>query len=358
MKILTIPLTDTYHVLLLEAHSVNAEYSVSTKYGWVLNGKDSMETEVKDRYFNHLILKIPNITEEKAQQIFSEAGHHFPYTNYSDRAKHFDTALESLNSFLAENWDGDLKKTWILIPKPNKQLKGKKIVMEFDVGAADFGLGKGVMDLDVYMTPITKTSKSLTFSVRIPDFIYNKCMTDADIDQRPKRNYIEASTISTLHDEIRRYVTQAHNLEDREQQAKKATRVICIDFQSSEQLTRDDWNHAYTGQLISSRFKFFVAYKTHNGDYFSYKKYQSRMGTTEKGIKGIIDSELSGKRNYISKNPQVVITWTQEREDFLMQLEEKFRSLSENLNKFLADLDEDKLQKLIENSRLLKLGNG
>ena len=53
----------------------------------------------------------------------------------------------------------------------------------------------------------------------------------------------------------------------------------------------------------------------------------------------------------------MVISWTQQREDFLIQLEEKFRSLSVNLNSFLSELDEDKLQSLIENAHLLQIGN-
>ena len=42
-----------------------------------------------------------------------------------------------------------------------------------------------------------------------------------------------------------------------------------------------------------------------------------------------------------------MISWTQEREDFLQNLEMRFKALSDMLNGFLSDMDDDKLDKLI-----------
>jgi hypothetical protein len=55
----------------------------------------------------------------------------------------------------------------------------------------------------------------------------------------------------------------------------------------------------------------------------------------------------------LTRKPEgVLIEWTQEREDFLTLLEQKFRNLSSNLNEFLSDLNEDKLDLLIGSSSL------
>ena len=364
MKILTIPLTDTYFVTLFNAYSPHATYGIS-KSGYVVSNKDAIEfSNERVFYNNHTVKRLTTMTEEEAKKIFLEAGIDgidIPYINYSNREIAATSAMQSFDSFFYEYWDKDLNLTWMITPKPNKKLNGKKIAIEFNVGALDFRHSYVSQDLDVFMTPITRTSKSVSFSVRIPDFLYSKCMTDPIIENRPKRNYLESSTLADLHTQMASNVSQAFNLEDNEINAKKAKKVICINFHSKEDITRDGYNHGYTGQRISTTFNFFVAYKTTGSfgktQFFTYKKYQTGQGSTERGIKGIIDTELNSGRNYLGNVPSVVISWTQQREDFLIQLEEKFRSLSVNLNSFLSELDEDKLQSLIENAHLLQIGN-
>jgi len=368
MNILTTPLTPTYFIVLFNAYIPHAEYHTS-KMGWIIVGNDAIETEFSNqklKYFNHSVIRLNSITESKAAAIFMDAGIdgiNTPYINYSNRDIPANNALESLDSFISENWKFNRDVTWVIIPKPNKQLKGKKVVIEFSVGRLDFKPGDSKMDLDVFMTVITRTSKSITFSVRIPKFLYDKCMTNPVIENRPERDYIECDSLQGLHKQMNELVSQAHNLYENEQAAKRAKKVICIHFTSSENTTRDDYNHGYTGQKISTTFNFFIAYKIpgdnfiHRASFFTYKKIQTGQGSTERGIKGIIDAELHGGKYYIGSIPKVVIEWTQEREDFLFTLEDRFRKLSESLNDFLANLDEEKLQKLIDNSHLLKLIN-
>jgi len=371
MDILTIPLTDTTFITLFNAYNIHQNFSISKSSGYVLFNVNSIETDFSNKgifFKNHTVIRVNSITEEKAIKIFIEAGIDgitTPYINYSNRDVEGISALESFNSFLHENWNKDLNLTWVIIPKPNKKLSGTKIPMEFFVGKPDFtpSGGLALQDLDVYMTPITRTSKSIIFSVRIPSFIYNKCMTNPIIEERPKRNYIESSTLADLHTQMERLVGEAYHLEENERNAKNSQKVLCIYFNSKEETTRDRYNHAYTGQRISTNFSFFVAYNIKNGsggsgrNYFTYKKYQTGQGSTERGISGIIDTESKGQRNYLGDAPSVVIKWTQQREDFLIQLEERFRRLSVNLNSFLSELDEDKMQSLIENSNLLLIGN-
>jgi hypothetical protein len=366
MKISKVPLTDSYFITLFEGGS-HTSYGISTSGQVTQDNGKYLETNFmnkREKFSNHKMFgKVSELTEEKAVSVLESAGLDTPYINYADRTKTFDSALDSLKSFISENWDRPEKETWMIIPKPSKQLKGKKMLMEFEVGAPDFGHGNSTMELEVFMSPITKTSKSLKFSMRIPKFLYDKCMTDSNIKERPTQDYIEYDTIASLHSAIGRYVSHAHNIWELDKKAKEAKKVICINFTSTERSERDEWNHAYTGQSIDTSFNFFVAYHAgeraslsfHSGEMFSFKKIQSGNGTTEKGIKGIIDSELEGKRNWIRSRPQVIIDWTQEREDFLNQLEEKFRSLSVNLNSFLKDLNEEKLENLIQNKDLLKL---
>jgi hypothetical protein len=48
-----------------------------------------------------------------------------------------------------------------------------------------------------------------------------------------------------------------------------------------------------------------------------------------------------------------IIKWTQEREDFLTTIEINFKKLSDNLNDYLSDLDDNKLDLLIANNTKL-----
>ena len=365
MKIITLPLTDSFFITLFNGGK-NSIYSLPKSLnGTVVRDYNAVETDFQRQSFpdHKMFGTLAKMKEQDAKNIMESAGLVAPYIDYCCRALPCNNALDSLMSFIgSNNWEYFIEDTWLIIPNPSKKLKGKIIPMEFNVGRMDFGYGEdSKMDLDVFMSPITRLSKSVTFSVRIPTFLYNKCLTDADIENRPKHDYIECSTISGLHTEMGELVSLAHNIWEIEKNASQAKKVICINFASSERTTRDDLNFGYTGQKISTTFNFFVAFQMQSNllsskkKLFTYKKYQTGVGSTEKGIKGIIDSELQGGRNWIGNTPSVIIDWTQKREDFLTLLEENFRKLSENLNEFLKDLDADKIEMLIQNKELLKL---
>lgn len=243
------------------------------------------------------------------------------------------------------------------MPNTDKKLSGKPHLVEFNIGTIDFDYGKDILqELNVYITPITKKTKSVKYSMYIPDFLYNKCMTNPILEERPKTKFIEADTLSTLHSKINDYVNMAFRIKQLEKSTIESKKIICINFNSLEQTTRDDYNHGYTGQKITINFNYYIAYKTKNNELFTYKKYKTGLGTTEKGISGIIDSSLLGKHNWLHTNPKLIVDWTQEREDFLIKLENDFRELSEKLNYFLKDLNEEKLQKLVEskNTKLIQ----
>ncbi len=269
------------------------------------------------------------------------------------------TNLEFMTDYLRSNgWTFDIDKTRIIVPKPDKNLTGKKLTLEFELITPDFK-GTGNYDLDVYMSAITRTSKTVKFSVNVPKYIYDKCMEDTDVNARPTRSYIEEDTISTLFNEMWKFSNQAREVVKLEKQADNSEKVLCINFNSSEFMTRDELNHAYTGQKIKTEFNFFVAYNMKNAGLtrytmFTTKKYKSGIGTTNTET-GIIDTGKS--KNFIANKPMVIIPWTQERENFLTKLEKNFKDLSDNLNLFLKDITADKLEHLIANAGEIKLLN-
>lgn len=354
MEITKLALSNTCHITVF--HGKN-DYSLSKRGDILHHGGKFIESNFSNKklfYNAHILKRYSKITDSIVSELYYFAG--------------IETSnpLEDLNNFLLENSiDVTDENLWIIMPKnTKKKLSGKPFKMEFEVGALDFGYGNRQEELDVYMTPITKTSKSVKFSVRIPEFLYRKCLTDNEEDKRPKVDYIESEMISSLHSQMASLVSQAHKINEIEKEAAKAKKVLCINFNSTERATRDDFNFGYTGQEIKTNFNFYVAYLVKSESFlnnnwyklFTYNKLQTGMGSTERGIKGIINSELKGIRNWITiSKPNVIIDWTQEKEDFLIELEQEFRKLSERLNEFLSDLNEEKLQHLIDNKKAINL---
>ena len=363
MKIREYPITSSFYILLFEGRE-NTRYHVSRNGTMIEDGNyisNPFTNEGTNLNNKEVVGKILQLSESTVLEILERANVDNMFINYQDETKNFKTAKESLLSYITlQGWDGDLNNTYLVALKKSKQLRGKKIPMEFEVGSKDFKycLERVYEELDVFMTPINKKSKSVKFSVKIPDFIYNKAMTNTEVGERPLLNYIEADTIATLHSQMNKWVQRCRDIYNLEKSAETATKYIYISFSSGERPSRDDFNFAYTGQRISLNYNYFIAFKTNDGKMFTTQRLQSGNGSTDKGIKGLI-GKVGGREKYWIRGRQfgVQIKWTQEKEDFLKKLEGQFRLLSQNLNEFLKDINEEKLLELMENGIKL-LGDG
>jgi hypothetical protein len=347
MRIERYPLTDNYYIIVFEGRK-NVKYTRGTSSSWIVEGGNSVSTCFSNARFDltgiQLLGKILNTEESKFAKIIEESGF---VTNGNPK--------QALINFLSAQGFEITENTHLMCPKFTKKLTGKKIPIQFDLGNPNFDYGEHeYKDLDVYMTPITNTTKSVKFSVVIPTHIYNKCMTDPNEDLRPKYRHIESESLSYLHSAISSLANQAFNLYQREKDAASAKKVICINFNSSEHTERDSYNFGYVGQKMNTTFSYYVCYFT-GKEYYTYFRVDSGTGLRTTGVPGVLDNTISGHKSWIKQSPKVMIDWTQEREDFLIALESNFRKLSENLNKFLKDLDSDKLDLLVANSELLKL---
>jgi len=347
MRIEKYPLTDSYYIIVFEGRK-NTVYSRGSSNSWIVEDYTSVCSDFSNARLDlegmQVFGKILSKETNKFKRIIEESG----YETDGDSKEAIIEFLKTQGFEVTEN-------TWLMCPIFTKKLIGKKIPIQFNLGNPNFDYGDNEFkDLDVYMTPITKTSKSVNFSVMIPTHIYNKCMTDPNEELRPKYRHIESESLSYLHSAISSLSSQAFHLRQREKDAEKAIKVICINFNSNESKERDSFNFGYTGQKISTSFNFYVCYYT-GKEFYSYFKVDSGVGVTTTGVKGILDNTISGHKSWIKQTPKVMIDWTQEREDFLKSLESKFRELSDNLNKFLKDLDVEKLDLLITNKELLKL---
>lgn len=143
---------------------------------------------------------------------------------------------------------------------------------------------------------------------------------------------------------------------------------LFIKFDFGNRLTRDNWCGAGTGNVLNTRFQFFVGYKvvTTRKKILSFEeekevefiKYYSEYVELVKGVAGtyklgtLQPLNMDWKHKEV-ENTYVIVDWTQEREDFLQSIEDTFNELGIKLNMFLGDLDGAKLDNLIENNQKL-----
>jgi len=346
MRVEKYPLTDSYNIIVFRG-SPGVDYSVSGS-NLIYRGQ-YVQTDFGNKMsiFNNaqLLGGISEISEDKISRMYEDA--------LSEGSK------ESLIKLLSDNeWEIDAL-TYVICKKFNKKLTGKKIPIIFKIITEEFNHNYKDVELDVYMSYINKNSKKVTFSVRIPEYIYKVCSEDPVEEKRPNKNYIEDESLGRLHSVLSSLSVQANSLIQRENAAKKAKKYIAINFTSNENTLRDNYQWGYIGQEIRTIFNWYTCFKVDNGgsrgEKFTYYRVDSDTKLHTLGIKGVSDYTNYDKKSWISSTPRVYIEWTQEREDFLIALEDNFRKLSENLNKFLKDLDSEKLDLLVANKELLRL---
>lgn len=347
MRIEKYPLTDNYYIIVFEGRT-HTKYTRGTSDSYIVENGDTVSNSFANAHLDlkglQVFGKILSQDNSKFNKIIEESG----YITEKEPKQAIIDFLTAQGFEVTEN-------THLMCPKFTKKLTGKKVPIEFNLGNPNFDYGKSeIKELDVYMTPITNQTKTVKFSVMVPTHIYNACALDPNEELRPKFRYLESESLSWLHSAITSMATQAFHLRQREKDAERAKKVICINFNSSESRERDSYNFGYIGQKINTTFSFYVCYFT-GKEFYTFHKVDSGQGLRTTGGAGVLDNTLSGHKSWIKQSPKVMIDWTKEREDFLIFLQDNFRKLSENLNKFLKDLDSDKLDLLVANKELLKL---
>jgi hypothetical protein len=328
--------------------AANNKLSLS-KDGSVLEGVYGISHFVNNRlsFKNHILLNInkSDIFEKKLTNFFKEI----------DYTHNFDTATEAIIDFLNTQQMGISSgdNLWLILPKPDKKPTGTKFSNTFHICTDEFKYGDYVdVELDVYMTKITTNTKSITFRVDIPDYIYNKCMENVDVQSRPELKYIESNSLSFLHTKMGDFSNMAVHIEDEKKRSVNYIKHLLVRFNSSEVIKRDSFNFAYMGQEISTRFNYCIIYSYEGGSLDNRRKYFTKKRVDDFHIDYINAPEDDVRKNYIQSLPEnsVLIDYTPEREEFLSHLESKFRDLSTNLNSFLKDISTDTIDKIIEQS--------
>jgi hypothetical protein len=356
----------SYQLVVFNCRWTTTRFRISGSYlvygqGTNLNSvATEYQSQKLDSRTQMILGRMDEITEEKARKMFKDARYNESlYPNYSNPdGPKLESAKESLKSLLVgEDWPYPDEYTWIIKPRPTKKMSGKKVMVKFSLIGEDMDDRKDMeMLLPVYHTEIKEDTSEVTYSIEIPDHIYDFLMEIPELEERPKNKVYSTTSFSDLKRYLNDLSNQVCRIIHIDKEMAKAEKVIIVKFVSSYADVRDPYNHGYAGNKTKITYQFFVAYKMETGSlvekiaYFSDKRWEPGKGyVCVKGKFQKLTSELQGG---------TIIPWTQEREDYLILLEQNFQKLSDNLNKFMGDINTEKLDILIKHTEANKLLTG
>jgi len=194
-------------------------------------------------------------------------------------------------------------------------------------------------------------------------------------DQYLKKQ-IKSTLISSIISEIEELGHAAAFIVNKQKLDKK--KKLFVSFKPNSFQDSCNWTGGAKGRVVSSSFQFFVGYEIiepKNKLSFSkeerketvpryYTYIRRSTGSTahldtggEEGLEShpLHKSDENSRKEFVNKYR--IIEWNQDRENFFKKVENKFESLNNELSKFLLDLDDAKVDHLIE-SGLKLLGDG
>jgi len=212
---------------------------------------------------------------------------------------------------------------------------------------------------------------TFTFKCNIPKYIFD-VVADSDIKyftNPPKpEHYFErkdkkftttlsAPTLDGLLKDLQNICSDA--LSTKERETAQTEKYIAIKFKQSNSSQKDNFNFASMGFLTNSSFQFFVVHKIIKSPH-SLDRYNFKSNVTNRALNSPIHNKHKDGWYYFGigvVEQFQLIKWTQEREDFLKDVQNKFVLMNEKLETFLGDIDDDKIIELMSNAQFL-LGDG
>lgn len=168
---------------------------------------------------------------------------------------------------------------------------------------------------------------------------------------------LSADTLPALLTKLNDICLDAISVKERE--TAQTEKYIAIKFKQSNSSQKDNFNFASMGFLTNSSFQFFVVHKIIKSPH-SLDRYNFKSNVTNRALNSPIHNKHKDGWYYFGigvVEQFQLIKWTQEREDFLKDVQNKFVSMNEKLETFLGNIDDDKIMELMSNTQFL-LGDG
>lgn len=230
-------------------------------------------------------------------------------------------------------------------------------------------------DISIDVSEYDPKSQEIWYRTQVPNHIYNELL-----DTAPEYTVDKGFTKTIKSISVNYLLTRIKELSDiidenRKVDTFKRVKKIFIRYTHSQDHKRCEWTSGYMGERVGSNFQFFVGYevmdkkclplgaeKTQENYYtlICHQKVSSTSTVTRNDTNFQEGTRLhplymhnsSDRKNFIENHS--IVDWTQEREDFLNMILSKFKELHKYLDDFLGNLDNDKIQKLIDqNIKLL-----
>lgn len=177
-----------------------------------------------------------------------------------------------------------------------------------------------------------------------------------------------AYLINQLQDyigDLTQHINDRHSIETATMKKK-----IFISFNHSDSHTRNNLNSAYTGRRISQGFQFFTGYEVMTAkfsgiDKIVKKRFISKIYYAPEGasmrkhdtnfqekedlflpLPNLNESDESFERRYS------IIDWSEEREAFCKKIQDTFIRVNKELEDFLKDIDNNKMDSLMSGNGL------
>lgn len=246
------------------------------------------------------------------------------------------------------------------------------------------------VDITIKQHDYKPSDKDIMFEYTLPKYIYDELVDTEEkyqsyqtLQKKKKEiqktgyrsfkddttNYFSKSIkyplISLVLDKLNEYVNDLMYIKSKKNDRKE--KKIFIKFSHSSRVDKCNWTFGYKGLNVASSFQYFIGYKVYNDNQFSinkppytYETYERVMDGmrqkdgiksgevyTEKELQPLIES--GGSVSQFEKSYSIV-DWSEESEEFLKNIQDKFINLNMKLDEFLCNIDNDKMKWLIDNS--------
>ncbi len=234
-------------------------------------------------------------------------------------------------------------------------------------------------------------SGQFEYKVKIPDFMFEElansepqfkteydqnnskvsgCFGDRELTRKFKKTQT-AKSIDTLKE----YFNTLSNvlLKKYSLQTLSSKKKIFISFKHSANHHSNSLNSAYKGEFISQSFNYFIGYEVEleptlfnnhaKKDYITKIEYHppntslSKRDSGFQEVEGLSKTLLSQRHNIKSfESEYCIIDWSEEREEFCKKIQETFKKINLDLDTFLQNIDNEKIDNMIltGNFKLLK----
>jgi hypothetical protein len=270
-----------------------------------------------------------------------------------------------------------------------------KIKVSFTLPTSDFK-GSELKELPVEMNipESMAVNGNIEYSVIIPDYMFNELAnsepqfkTEYDVnnikvsglfsDRSLTRKFKKTQT-SILISSLQEYILSLTQiLNDRYSiETETMKKKLFISFKHSESHTTNNLNGGYTGKLIRQEFRYFTGYEVMTS---KFSNLMSREKIQKQYITKILyaspnssirkrDTGFTEDRELFLKLPNLnqsndsfeseysIIDWTEEREKFCEKIQNTFIAVNNELDNFLKNIDDNKMDMLISTGGLKFLG--